>query len=113
MAPERSPYRPELLTIPYILFTIKNTVLNVESLVVERGCGRVLCTVQNVEIGGSVSLRRHSKRQSCRGNTGLRPPLIGRPRFTRLRNYRSIMGRAVCSAYAPASDRSRMTVEFN
>ncbi len=39
--------------------------------------------------------------------------MIGRPAFTRLRNYRSIMCRAVCSVYAPASDRSRTTVEFN
>jgi hypothetical protein len=31
---ERSPYRPELLAIPYILYIINKGVLDVESLVI-------------------------------------------------------------------------------
>ena len=47
--PERSPYRPELLTIPAILSTINNGVLDVESLVIACGRGRVLFTVHDLK----------------------------------------------------------------
>jgi hypothetical protein len=48
--PKPSPYRPELLSILYILFTINNGVLDVESLVIEFSRGRVLLTVHDLKV---------------------------------------------------------------
>jgi hypothetical protein len=55
-------YSTWLHTILYILSTINNAVLDVESLFIERGRGRVLFTVHDFETGlvaRSVGQSRH------------------------------------------------------